>query len=141
MGRTIKLVGHTHLRNDRSDAIENHVSVEIDGDAVRLGADAPRPKHLPPIETSDPTVARTLRRWVRQMEATATYHRNRDRPVRSEFKRSKPDLVPAMSSAFDPSGSVFVACPACNGEGYFLCQLCDGEGRVTRRLAAAWRAG
>lgn len=140
MAKRIKLSGHSQLRNENGDALENHVSFEVDGDASTLGADSPCPKHIPPIEVTNPEVARVLSRWVNQMEATAVYRRNRNRPVKSEFKppRPEPSLDPAMTP--DPAlGYVFVPCPQCHGEGWYLCQLCDGEGRVTRRVADEWR--
>ena len=129
----VRLVGETKLRSD-TRALHNRVSIEVDGDRSVATADAPGSSLTNAAIVSDSAdVARFLRRWSANLHATARYHEMRERPALSDPKPSSPVV--------DLPDYFMVACPACNGEGWYLCQLCDGEACVTRRRADEWRNG
>ena len=127
----VRLVGETKLRSD-TRALHNRVSIEVDGDRSVATADAPGSSLTNAAIVSDSAdVARFLRRWSANLHATARYHEMRERPPLSDPKPSMPIM--------EFHDSMMVACPACNGEGWYLCQVCDAEGVVTRGRADEWR--
>lgn len=133
MADTLRLVGETKLRSE-TRALRNRVSLVVDGDRSEATADAPESLVTNGAIVSDsPDVARFLRRWHVRMEATARYVEMRARPALTDPKPR--DLEPVVSLP----ENMPVACPACNGEGWYMCQLCDGEACVTRRRADEWR--
>lgn len=114
----------------------NAVMIEVVGDASVATADAPEsPLRDVRIESDSKDVARFLRRWNDRLEATARYWDGRNRDVLAD---PKPEKVHREFTVYQVDHE-FVACPACNGEGYFLCDTCDGEGRLTKVRADAWR--
>lgn len=132
--KRFRLVGQTKLRNDQGHALQNHVSILVDGNTSVATADAPQsPRANLPIVSDSPDVARFLRRWNAGMEASARYHEGRNRPPVPDPKPK--ELQPPVNLP----DHFMVPCPSCNGEGWYLCQLCDGEGCCTRRRADEWR--
>lgn len=134
MASNFRLVGQTRLRNAQGQGLENHVSLEVEDGVSRAVADAPKPRPgRIPVESKSPDVARFLKHWVADIHETARYTEMRNRPA---FADPKPkDLAPAV----ELPEHMMVACPACNGEGYYLCTLCDGEGCVTLAKARECR--
>lgn len=138
----VKLIGHSKLRDQDGNALENRIQIEVDGGTSRVTADSPMPtKFRLPVESDSPEVAAFLLKWAADIRATARFVENRNRRPNPDPKpkdrpgaRQKP---PAMVALLDTYTKV--QCPACNGEGWSLCELCDGEAFVTRQCSESWR--
>lgn len=136
--KRFKLVGQTKLRSESGRALQNHVSILVDGNTSVATADAPQsPQATLPIVSDSPDVARFLRRWSAGMEASARYHEGRNRPPMPDPKPKEKTVHSEFT--VNSSLSEIVPCPACNGEGYFLCELCEGEACCSKRRADEWR--
>lgn len=138
----VKLVGHSNLRDLNGDALENRIEIEVDGGMSRVTADSPMPtKFRPPVESDSPDVAKFLRKWADDIEATARFTARRNQMPFSDPKpkdrRISRTSAAVRAASLDDYG--LVPCPSCQGEGWTLCELCGGDARVTRLTAREWR--
>ena len=133
MAERVRLVGETKLRSG-TRALRNRVSLVVDGNRSEATADAPgSPLTSAPVVSDSVDVARFLRCWHAGMEATARFLEMRARPPLTDPKPKTLEPVVSLPE------NLPVACPACNGEGWYLCTLCDAEGVITRGRADEWR--
>lgn len=135
---SVRLSGQSKLRTQDGEGLINRIGIECEDGTTRLRAGDPTSRATDRvIETDDPKVARVVRLWAKHLHDTAQIIAARNRPPLAD---PKPPKTEARRLPIDPTPGLYVACPACNGEGYFLCGVCDGEGRVTRQRAAEWRS-